>query len=112
VEENGSWKAKCDGNLSFDILPAAYPAEGLLLVRSDAVKIQSSEPSGEYKNCFKGIIKEIVPSEFGMELMVDAGEKFYVDISANEFKMQKLNELSDVWITFPPEAGIILQGSL
>ena len=112
VEEDGVWKACCDGNLAFNILPGSYPSEGLLIVRSDAVKIQCSEPAGDNKNCFKGIIKEIVPSEFGMELMVDAGEKFYVDISANEFKMLKLNELSDVWITFPPEAGIVLQGNL
>lgn len=112
VEEDGTWKACCDGNLAFNILPGSYPAEGLLIVRSDAVKILCSEPAGDYKNCFKGIIKEIMPSEFGMELMIDAGERFYVDISANEFKMQKLNELSDVWITFPPEAGIVLQGSL
>jgi ABC-type sugar transport system ATPase subunit len=111
VEENGSWKAKCDGNLSFDILPGTYPAEGLLIVRSDAVKIHSSEPSGENENCFKGIIKEIVPSESGMELLVDAGDRFYVDISVNEFKMLNLNELTDVWITFPPEAGIVLQGT-
>jgi ABC-type Fe3+/spermidine/putrescine transport system ATPase subunit len=112
VEEDGTWKARCDGNLAFNILPGSYPSEGLLIVRSDAVKIQCSEPAGDHKNCFKGIIKEIVPSEFGMELMIDAGEKFYVDISANDFKMLKLNELSDVWITFPPEAGIALQGNL
>ncbi len=47
-----------------------------------------------------------------MEVTVDAGEKFYVDISADNYKLLQINELSEVWITFPPEAGIALQGGL
>jgi hypothetical protein len=68
-------------------------------------------PASRYGNCFKGIIREILPSEYGMEITVDAGEVFYVDISTDTYKQQPLNELSEVWITFPAEAGIALQGA-
>ena len=46
-----------------------------------------------------------------MEIAVDAGETFFVDISADTFKQQPLKELSEVWISFSREAGVALEGS-
>jgi hypothetical protein len=83
-----------------------------MIIRSDEIKIHNTEPTDRYENCFRGIVKEIYPSEYGMEVTVDAGEKFNVDISADNFKLLDINELSEVWITFPVEAGIALQGNL
>jgi molybdate/tungstate transport system ATP-binding protein len=111
VHEEGRWSARCDGNVTFNLKEDNYPAEGLLIMRSEAIKIHKTEPSITIENCFKGIIRDILPSEYGMEIIVDAGEKFYVDISADDFKLLQINELSDVWITFAPEAGIALEGN-
>jgi molybdate/tungstate transport system ATP-binding protein len=112
THEDGFWKASCDGSLAFILKEDNYPPEGLIIIRSDAIQIHNAEPSKPADNCFKGIIKEIFPSEYGMEITIDAGEKFYVDVSSDNFKLLHLNELSEVWITFPPEAGIALQGNL
>jgi len=109
--DNGTWKARCDGNLVFRLPDDRYPPDGLLIVRSDAVKLHNSEPDPGNDNRYKGVVKEITPSEHGMEVMVDAGEVFYVDVSSDEFKMLKIREMSDVWITFTPESGIALQGN-
>jgi hypothetical protein len=57
-------------------------------------------------------VKEILPSEYGMEVTVYAGETFYVDISSDTYKQHPITESSEVWISFPPEAGIVLQGSV
>ncbi len=111
LREQGVWKARCDGSITFIMKEDSYPQEGLMIIRSDAIKIHSSEPSDPPANCFKGIVREIFPSEYGMEITVDAGEKFYVDVSADNYKQLQINELSEVWITFPPEAGIALQGT-
>jgi hypothetical protein len=89
----------------------SYPREGLMIIRGDAINLHSSEPSNPPVNCFKGRVTEIFPSEYGMEITVDAGERFYVDISAENFELLQINELSKVWITFPPEAGLALQGT-
>ena len=62
-------------------------------------------------NCYKGIIKDILPSEYGMEIEVEAGETFYVDISADTFRQQPLKEQSEVWISFSEEAAVALEGS-
>jgi len=109
--DNGAWKAQSDGSLTFVMKDDSYPREGLMIIRGDAIRIHSSEPLNPPVNCFKGRVTEIFPSEYGMEITVDAGERFYVDISTENFKLLQINELSEVWITFPPEAGIALQGA-
>ena len=110
--DNGSWKAACKNNLVISLSGNSYPKNGLLILRSDEIKIHSSQPHSLAGNCFKGIVKEIIPSEYGMELTIDAGELFYVDVSSETFRERQVTELSEVWITFPPEAGIVLQGNI
>ncbi|MCU0471928.1 MAG: ABC transporter ATP-binding protein [Bacteroidales bacterium] len=110
--ENGKWKARCDGNLVFSLAKDNYPEEGLMILRNDAIKIQNGEPYKGNDNHFKGIIKEILPSETGMEVMVDAGEMFYIDISLDDFKKLNISDMSEVWISFPAEAGVVLGGNV
>ena len=110
-KENGEWKAVSKNNLVFDLSGDNYPAEGMLILRSDDIKISQKMPDIQIVNCFKGIVKDILPSEYGMEISVDAGETFFVDISADTFKQQPLKELSEVWISFSREAGVALEGA-
>jgi ABC-type sugar transport system ATPase subunit len=108
--EAGKWEARCDGNLVFKLADNVYPKDGLVIIRNDALKIHTSEPTIPYDNCFKGVIRDINPSEYGMEITVDTGEMFYVDMPVKEFRNLNINESAEVWITFPSDAGIALQG--
>jgi len=110
--EDEIWKAVTGEKIVFRISPGNYPEEGLLLVRSDDIKIYHAIPSENHVNCFRGIVREIFPSEYGMEVTVDAGETFYVDVNSDTFKQKPFCESSEVWLTFPAEAGIALQGSV
>jgi molybdate/tungstate transport system ATP-binding protein len=112
VNENGEWKAVCNNRMVFNLSENSYPSEGLLILRSDDIKLSYQRPSLSSCNCFKGIVREILPSEYGMEITVDAGEIFYVDISADTFRQEPLSELSEVWLSFRPEAGIALHGTV
>ena len=109
--DSGVWRAYCDGNMVFNIVENSYPSNGLIIIRNDSIKIHSTEPEHKYDNCFKGTVRDTVPSEYGMEVTVDAGELFYIELAVNEFKDLNINENSNVWITFPSEAGIVLQGT-
>jgi molybdate/tungstate transport system ATP-binding protein len=109
-KEDGEWKAVSNEKLTIHVSQGSYPGEGLLLLRSDDIRIYLGKPVLNHGNCYKGIVREILPSEYGIEVTVDAGETFYVDISADTFKELPLRELSEVWISFPPEAGIALEG--
>jgi molybdate/tungstate transport system ATP-binding protein len=109
--ENGFWRARSEGNLVFTLTKDHYPDEGLMIVRSDAISIYNREPFNINENCFQGVVKEIFPTDGGMEVMIDAGEIFCMDIKSNEFKMMGLKEQERVWISFPCEAGVVLQGT-
>jgi ABC-type sugar transport system ATPase subunit len=107
VNENGEWKAVSHNNLIFRLSGSSYPSDGLLILRSDDIVISNDYPENR-PNAFKGVIKEILPSEYGVEITVDAGETFYIDVSSDTYKNHSLKELSEVWINFAPEAGIAL----
>jgi ABC-type sugar transport system ATPase subunit len=111
INENGKCKAVSDSSLEFLLANDAYPPEGLIILRSDAIKVHKSEPSGQFTNCLKGVVSEIFPSDYGIELMINAGESFFVDMTAGDFKLLKISEMSDVWITFTPESCVSLQGT-
>lgn len=109
--KEANWKALCDGNLVFSISGNSFPEEGLLILKSDDIKLMGSEPVSGIDNCFRGIVREINPSEYGMEITIDAGEIFYVDLPVCDFKSLQIRESSNIWITFPKEAVIALPGS-
>jgi molybdate/tungstate transport system ATP-binding protein len=108
--ENGDWKAICNNKLIFSLEDDIYPETGLMILRSDDIKISPELPSKPNDNCFKGRVREILPSEYGMEITVDAGEIFYVDVSADTFREHPVTEESEVWISFNKKAGIALHG--
>jgi len=109
-KENGTWEAVC-GNLRLSIPENNYPAEGLLILRSEDIKVFSEKPSGEFENIIKGKVNEIIPSESGMEIVVDAGQIFYIDISNDCYNSFAIAEQSEIWITFPSRALIPVKGS-
>lgn len=108
---DGKWRAISKNRLVFSLSGNSYPDEGLLILRSDDIKISGIPPANGNVNCFKGVVREILPSEYGMEIAVDAGETFFIDMTAETFKLQPVAESSEVWISFPAESGIALQGS-
>jgi len=110
-KENGKWKAVSKNNLVIDLSGDTYPAEGMLILRSDDIKISQKMPDIQAVNCYRGIVKEILPSEFGMEISIEAGEKFFVDISSDTYRQQPLEEKAEVWISFSRDAGVALEGS-
>jgi len=105
------WKALCEGGPVFRISGNNFPEEGLIILKSDDIKISNSEPSAGSDNRFNGVVREISPSEYGMEVTIDAGEIFYVDLPVCDFKSLQIRESSNIWITFPKEAVIALPGS-
>jgi ABC-type Fe3+/spermidine/putrescine transport system ATPase subunit len=110
-KEKGEWKAVSKNNLVVDLSGDNYPADGMLIVRSDDIKISKKREYIPEVNCYRGIVKEIIPSEYGMEISVEAGETFFVDISADTFRQQPFAEMSEVWISFSRDAGVALEGS-
>ncbi len=108
--EADRWIAISSNKLVIRLEDNNYPVEGLLIVRSEDIRITANRPEDASLNSFRGMITEILPSEYGVEVSVEAGETFYVDLSSDIFRQQPLQELSEVWINFPPAAGVALEG--
>jgi ABC-type sugar transport system ATPase subunit len=109
-EENGSKVAITDKNQIFRINGNNNTGEGLLLLRSEDILLSINKPQIDHINCYSGTVKEIIPSGTGLEVMVEAGELFYVDVTAELFRKEPFTENSQVWVTFPPESVIALKG--
>jgi molybdate/tungstate transport system ATP-binding protein len=86
-------------------------SNSLLLVRSDSVFIGNEEPSDTELNAFKGKITEIIPSEFGLEVTVDAGDLFYVSTHLSEMERLGITEGKDVWVSFSPKDIVVINGN-
>lgn len=86
--------------------------EGLLIIKSDSIYISPEMPEKSELNLIKGKITEIIPSRFGRELVIDAGDLFYVNIITSEFETLNLREQQDVWMCFSSKNVISLHGNL
>jgi ABC-type Fe3+/spermidine/putrescine transport system ATPase subunit len=112
VRRQGVCRALCGNTAEFIISDGDYPDSGLIIIRSDAIKIHSECPEDDSQNCLKGIVSEVFSTVYGKEITVDAGERFYVDLTREEYIKLQIHESSDVWITFPGEAAVALSGSV
>jgi ABC-type sugar transport system ATPase subunit len=85
--------------------------EGLLIIKSDLIILSKEIPEDKGQNIIKGKIAEIIPSEYGVEITLDAGDLFYVNLHASVFEKLKVLEEDEVWMSFPPGALVTLNGS-
>lgn len=108
--DNGTWKGRTDKDLVFTLSGNSFPPCGLLIIRNDSIKIHKSVPLPGVDNCFRGVVNEIIPSGYGMDITVKAGDLFYIEVARDEFKSLELKETDNVWISFSPESGIVLEG--
>ncbi|MFZ2340139.1 MAG: ABC transporter ATP-binding protein [Bacteroidales bacterium] len=100
-----------DGNMIFSVAGTDSSCEGLMMVRSESISISDNEPPPGTDNCFRGVIREIFPSEYGMEITVDAGMLFVAALTVNDFRKLNGREAERVWISFPKESAVVIDGS-
>lgn len=85
--------------------------EGLLLIKSDSILLSREMPGDNDLNVLKGKVVEIIPSEFGMEVTLDAGDLFYVNIQTSVFERLSLLEKEEIWMSFSSKSIVVLSGA-
>jgi len=68
-------------------------------------------PEDDGLNKIKGIITEIIPSVFGMEVTIDAGDVCYVNIHACDLGELMLLEEKEVWMSFESKDIVVINGN-
>jgi ABC-type Fe3+/spermidine/putrescine transport system ATPase subunit len=110
-QSDGQITGITERNTKFILHSATSGNDSLLMIKNDSVKIAGEHPGNGDVNVFKGRVVEIIPSEYGMEVIVDAGDMFYINTHYSEMEKLRLREGNEVWVSFPPEAIILISGS-
>ncbi len=111
IRENGSFYGVTDHNVRFKLNGVSPGADNLLLLKSESIMLTNEMPGDKELNAIKGKVTEIIPSEFGMEVTIDAGDLFYVNTSASDMEKLKLAEQKEVWLSFPSNAIVVVNGN-
>jgi molybdate/tungstate transport system ATP-binding protein len=109
--ENGSLYGVTEKNSRFRLNGKTTELNSLLLIRSNSITIENEKPADNELNSFRGIVSEIIPSEFGMEVTIDAGDLFYINTQTSEMGRLGLFEGKEVWLSFSPKDIVVLKGT-
>jgi ABC-type Fe3+/spermidine/putrescine transport system ATPase subunit len=108
---NGTLSGVTKHNVSFKLTGVIPGNEKLLLIKNDSLILHNENPSDNELNAIKGTVTEIIPSEYGMEVTVDAGDLFYINILASDMNKLNLVENKEVWVTFPVKDIVVINGN-
>jgi ABC-type Fe3+/spermidine/putrescine transport system ATPase subunit len=111
MRENGILTGITEHNVRFKLNGVEAENDGLLLIKSDTIILSNEMPSDNEQNAIKGKITEIIPSEFGIEVTIDAGDPFFVNVHSSNIEKLNLFEKKEVWISFPSKAIVLLSGT-
>jgi ABC-type Fe3+/spermidine/putrescine transport system ATPase subunit len=110
--ENGSFYGVTGQNIRFRLNGVTPDRDNLLLIKSDSIVLSKELPADKELNSFKGKVTEIIPSEFGMEVTIEAGELFYVNTRLVEMGELNISEGKEVWISFSPKDIVVIKGTI
>lgn len=108
---NGNLNGVTKHNVIFKLAGVSAGNEKLLLIKNDSIILNNEHPSDNELNAIKGKVAEIIPSEYGMEVTIDAGEMFYVNILASDMSRLNLVENKEVWVSFPIKDIVVINGN-
>ncbi|MCX6321163.1 MAG: ABC transporter ATP-binding protein [Bacteroidia bacterium] len=112
TREKGILSGITKHNVMFKLEGENRGKDGLLIIKSDSIVLTKEMPEDTGHNIIKGKITEIIPSEFGMEITLDAGDLFYVNILTPVFEKLRFVEEEEVWMSFPSKAIVALKGTV
>ncbi len=96
-------KAVYKDKIAFEIPEQKKLSKGFVMLNSQDLKISRKPDPINESNKFKGIIKDIVPSMKGNEVVVDADIKLTVFIKHRDFEKLDLKLNEEVWVYFRPD---------
>jgi molybdate/tungstate transport system ATP-binding protein len=110
LHENGLLTGVTANNVKFSLNGVSPRNDSLLIIKSDSIVLSDEVPLDKDLNAIKGKIDEIIPSEFGLEVTINAGDLFYVNIPASAMGKLSLIEEKEIWMSFPRESVVVLNG--
>jgi molybdopterin-binding protein len=78
--------------------------EGFVTLRNEDIFLSVSAVKTSALNNFQGVVKEITPARYGVEVLVDIGIPLYVSVTQESAVSLELKENRKVWVHFKASA--------
>ena len=111
LRANGITTGVTSHNLRFELDDNVHGNDALLIIKNDSINLSRKIPEGDSNITIEGKVSEIIPFGYGMEVTIDAGDLFYVNLPAIVFENEKFLEGEVVWMSFPSQSVIVLKGN-
>jgi ABC-type sugar transport system ATPase subunit len=109
--ENGFSIGVTEHKVRFKLNGMPAGSNCLLLLKNDSIILANEAPVNKELNVIRGKVIEIIPSEFGMEVTIDAGDLFYVNILSSDMENLRLKVANEVWVTFSSKDIVVVSGN-
>jgi molybdopterin-binding protein len=86
--------------ISFFLETEEQDGDGFAIIDADSVILSEKVPESSARNCFQGVIVEMVPYKNGYEVFVDIGIKMCSLVSRASFDRLGLLEGKKAWVSF------------
>jgi molybdate/tungstate transport system ATP-binding protein len=111
LREDGNLTGITEHNVRFKLNGVKAENDSLLLIKGDAIILSNEIPVDNEQNVIKGKITEIIPSEFGIEVTIDAGDLFFINVQSSDIGKLNLFEEKEVWVSFSSKAIVVLNST-
>ncbi len=110
VENDNIKKAVINDKVTVNLFTEANYGTGFVIIKNKNIIISNSKPNISAMNNYKGVIVDVLPAKFGVEIIVDIGILISVLISADTLKKYDFFEDKTVWVSFKASSVKFLHG--
>ncbi len=103
--ENENSKAILSSGMTIEITSDLQEGEGFVVIPSDEIILALEKQTSSASNCIKGVIKDIIPTVRGIDIIVDCGEIFHVTITRKSVEKLQLVQGKTIWISWKALIG-------
>jgi len=104
-------KAKTEGGLELTLSGKDYPESGMLVIRSNNIKLTVSAHATKSQNSFLAKVVEIVTTPAGFDLELDAGDQLFASLPAGDALLTELKAGTVVSVIMDPSDLVWLRGN-
>ncbi|MBE9468809.1 MAG: ATP-binding cassette domain-containing protein [Bacteroidetes bacterium] len=103
-------KAVINNKVSVSLFTEAKTGTGFVIIKNKNIIISNIKPNISAMNNYQGVVVDVLPAKFGVEIIVDIGILISVLISAETLKKYDFFEDKKVWISFKASSAKFLHG--
>ena len=103
--ENDNRKAVLLSGMSIEIITEISESKGFIVIPSDEIIVSAEKQTSSASNCFEGVIKDMIPTVRGIDIVVDCNEIFYVTVTHKSVEKLQLALGKTIWISWKALVG-------